>query len=124
LLLLKGSSRSCAAMLSNISFRVPSVRSRCQSLRSYLFSSIFYLFSIEQLYALRVSVCSGVAFEPAHSIVLLKNFAALISSSVLREKLKNYCTVAFICCSGNVFSRCLAMGEVYPLQILWLGMIE
>jgi hypothetical protein len=65
------------------------VCNRCQPLRSLLFSLIFCLIDIVQSYVLSVSVCSGVAFQPAHCIVLLKNLtAASISSSVLREKFK------------------------------------
>jgi hypothetical protein len=42
------------------------VLSRCQPLRSLLFSSIFCLINIGQLYVLSVSVCSGVAFQPVY----------------------------------------------------------
>jgi hypothetical protein len=63
-----------------------SVRYRCQSLRSLILSSLFYLISIGQLYAIRVPVWSGVAFKLAHCIESLKNLtASSMSSSVLRE---------------------------------------
>jgi hypothetical protein len=58
---------------------------------TFFFSSIVCLINIGQLYALSVSVCSGVAFQPAHCIVSLKKLAAVsISSSVLRETFKVY----------------------------------
>jgi hypothetical protein len=86
LLLLRSCLSSCVAVLSNL--LLSGVRNRCQPLRS-LFSSIFCLINIGQSYVLSVSVCSGVASQPAHCTVLLKNFtAASISSSVLRETFK------------------------------------
>jgi hypothetical protein len=52
---------------------------------SFIFD-FFCLISIRQPYALSVSVCSGVAFQPAHCTVSLMNLtAASISSLVLRE---------------------------------------
>jgi hypothetical protein len=55
----------------------------------FFFLQFFWLINIGQSYALGVSVCSGVAFQPAHCIVSLKNLtAASISSSVLRETFK------------------------------------
>jgi hypothetical protein len=52
----------------------------------YFFIQFFYLNSIGKSYALSVSVCSGVAFQPAHCIVPLKNLAAAsMSYLVLRE---------------------------------------
>jgi hypothetical protein len=87
LLLLRSSLSSCVAVLSNL--LLSGVRTRCQPLQSLLFSSIFCLISIGQSYVLSVSTCSGVAFQPAHCFVSLKNLtAASISSSVLRETFK------------------------------------
>jgi hypothetical protein len=49
----------------------------------------FFLVNIGQLYVLSVSVCSDIAFQPAHCIVSLKNLsAASIFSLVLRETFK------------------------------------
>jgi hypothetical protein len=56
---------------------------------SQLFLFCENVFVTEQSYVLSVSACSGVAFQPAHCIVALKNLSAvLISSSVLRETFK------------------------------------
>jgi predicted cation transporter len=54
------------------------------------FSDLFFcLINIGQSYIFSVSVCSGVAFQPAHCIVSLKNLAAAsIPSTVLRETFK------------------------------------
>jgi hypothetical protein len=85
LLLLRSCSSSCVAVLSNL--LLSGVRNRCQSLRSLL--CLFCLINIGQSYVLTVSVCAGVAFQPAHCIVSLKNLtAASISSSVLKEMFK------------------------------------
>jgi hypothetical protein len=55
----------------------------------YFFFNFFCLINIGQSYALHVSVCSGIALQPAHCIVLLKNLnTASISSPVLREIFK------------------------------------
>jgi hypothetical protein len=68
----------------------PGVCNQCQSLQSLLFSSIFCLTNIGQPYALSVSVCFGLACQPAHSIVLLKNLTVTsMSSSVLKETFKD-----------------------------------
>jgi hypothetical protein len=56
---------SFVAVLSNL--LLSCVRNRCQPLQSLLFSSV--LFNIGQSYVLSVSVCSGVAFQPADCIV-------------------------------------------------------
>jgi hypothetical protein len=65
------------------------VRSRCQSRRGLFFSSIFCLINMGQSWDLRVSMCSGIAFQPAHCIVSLKSLtAASIYSSVLRGTFK------------------------------------
>jgi hypothetical protein len=57
---------------------------------SFFFFSICCLITIGQLYALRVLLSSGVAFQPAHRIVSLKNLAtASKSSSVLRGIFKD-----------------------------------
>jgi hypothetical protein len=59
------------------------VLNRCQSVQSFLLSSSSCLINTRQLYVLSVSVCSDVAFQPAHCTVSLKNLtAASISSSV------------------------------------------
>jgi hypothetical protein len=61
------------------------VRNRRQALRSLRFSSIFCFIWIGQSRVVSISVYSGVAFQPAHCIVSLKNLtAASIFSSVLR----------------------------------------
>jgi hypothetical protein len=87
LMLLKSCLISCVAVLSNL--LLSGVRSQCQPLWSLLFSSIFCFINIGQSCVLSVSVCSGVAFQPAHCIVSLKNLTATsISSSVLRETFK------------------------------------
>jgi hypothetical protein len=51
---------------------------------------VFFCFIwIGQSRVLGVSMCSGVAFQPAHCTVLLKNLtAASISSSVIRVTLR------------------------------------
>jgi hypothetical protein len=86
-LLLLSSFSSFVAVLSNL--LLSGFRNRCQSLWSLIFSSIFYLINIRQPYALSMSVCSGVAFQPVNYIVLLKNLtAASIPFSVLRETFK------------------------------------
>jgi hypothetical protein len=65
------------------------VRNHFQSLWGLLFSSVFCLINIGQSYALSVSVCSGVAFQPAHCIVSLKKLTATsMTSSALRETFK------------------------------------
>jgi hypothetical protein len=65
------------------------VRNRCQPLLSLLFSLIFGLINIGQLYVLSLSVCSAVAFQPAHCIESSKILtAASISSLVLKETFK------------------------------------
>jgi hypothetical protein len=65
------------------------VRNRCQSLRILLFSPNCCLINVGQSYALSVSVCSGVVFQAAYCIVLLKNLTvASLSSLVLRETSK------------------------------------
>jgi hypothetical protein len=63
---------SCDAVLSNI--LLSGVCNRCQPLRGLLFPSIFCLINIGQSYVLSVCVCSGVAFQPVHCTVSLKNF--------------------------------------------------
>jgi hypothetical protein len=90
-LLLRNCLCYCVAVLSNL--LLFGAHNRCQPLYSLLFSSIFCLINIGHLYVFSVSVCSGVAFQPAHCTVSLKNFtAASISSSVLRETFKvNLC---------------------------------
>jgi hypothetical protein len=86
-LLLRSCLSSCVAVLSNL--LLSGVRNRCQSLRSLLLSSIFCLINIGQSYAFSMSLCSGVACQPAHCIVSLKNLtAASVSSSILRETFK------------------------------------
>jgi hypothetical protein len=78
---------SCVAVLSNLF--LSGVRNWCQHLQNPLFFFDFCLVNIGQLYVLSVSACSGVAFQPAHSTVSLKNLtAASICSSVLRETFK------------------------------------
>jgi hypothetical protein len=62
LLFLRSCLSSCAAVLSNL--LLSDVCNRCQSLWSLLFSSIFCLINIGQLYVLGVSACSGVVFQP------------------------------------------------------------
>jgi hypothetical protein len=70
---------SCVAALSSL--LLPGMWCRCQ----FLWSLLFSLISVGQLFALGVAVCSGVAFQPAHCIVSLKNLtAASVSFSVLR----------------------------------------
>jgi hypothetical protein len=87
LLLLRSCLSSCVAVLSNL--LLSSIRNQCQPLQSLLFSSICCLINIGQSYVLSVSACSGVAFQPAHCTVSLKNLtAASISSSVLWETFK------------------------------------
>jgi hypothetical protein len=49
------------------------VRIPRQPRRNLAFSSIFSLINVEQSYVSNASVCSGVAFQPAHCIVSLKN---------------------------------------------------
>jgi hypothetical protein len=71
LLLLRSSLSSCVAVLSNL--LLSGVRSRCQPLQSLLSASIFCLIRIGQSYVLNVSVRSGIVFQPAHCVVLLKN---------------------------------------------------
>jgi hypothetical protein len=90
LLLLRSCLSSCVAVLSNL--LLSGVRNWCQLLWSLLFSSIFCLINVGLLYVLNVSVCSGVAFQPARCIVSLKKLtAASVSSSVLRETFKFIC---------------------------------
>jgi hypothetical protein len=64
----------------------------------FFFSLIVCLINIGQSYDLTVSVCSGVAFQPAHCNVSSKNLtAASISSSVLRETFKvNLSLISFL----------------------------
>jgi hypothetical protein len=71
-------------------------------------SSVFCLINIRQPYVLSVSVCSGVAFQPAHFIVSLKNLTvASISSSVLRETFKvNLPLIS--CLKSSHFVYCLS----------------
>jgi hypothetical protein len=81
LFLLRSCLSSCVAVLSNL--LLSAVCNHCQPLQSLLFSSILCLTNIGQPYVLSVSVCSGVAFQPAHCTVSLKNLtAASIASSV------------------------------------------
>jgi hypothetical protein len=78
---------SCTAVLINL--LLSGFRNRCQSLRRLLFASTFCFINMGQSLALCVPVWSGVAFQPAHWIVSLKNLtAASLSSSVLRETFK------------------------------------
>jgi hypothetical protein len=74
LLLFRRCLSSCVAVLSNI--LLSGVHSRCQPPMSLLVYSIFCLINVGQSYVLSVSVCSGVAFQPAHCIVSLKNLTA------------------------------------------------
>jgi hypothetical protein len=79
--------RSCASSRVVVlnSLLLSGVHNRCQALRSLCFSSIFCFALIGQSKIVSISVCSGVAFKPAHIIVSLKNLtAASIFSSVLR----------------------------------------
>jgi hypothetical protein len=55
----------------------------------FVFLRFFCSISIGQSYVLSGPVCSGIAFQPSHCILPLKNLtAASISSSVLRETFK------------------------------------
>jgi hypothetical protein len=55
----------------------------------FFFLRFFCLIDIGQSYVLSVPVCSGIAFQPVHCIVSLKNLTvASVSSSVLRETFK------------------------------------
>jgi hypothetical protein len=76
---------SRVAALSNL--LLAGVCKRWRSLRTLLFSSIFFcLIIIGQCYASSVLLYSGVAFQPAHSILSLKNLAvASMLSSAVRE---------------------------------------
>lgn len=68
LLLLRSGLSSYSAVLSK--------RKPRQSLWSLLLTSSVCLIRIGQSYALSVSVCSGVAFPPAHCTVTLKTLTA------------------------------------------------
>jgi hypothetical protein len=52
-----------------------------------LFFLIFCLINIGQLYALHVSVCSGVAFQPAHSIVSLYSYMPPVNFKHINTKI-------------------------------------
>jgi hypothetical protein len=80
----------------------------CANLYSLLFPLIFSLINIGQSYVLSVSVCSGVAFQPAHCIVSLKNLtAASISSSVSRETV--YVNLSLMSCLKSSEFVCLLL---------------
>jgi hypothetical protein len=66
LLLLKNCSSSCVVVLSNVCFLVFVID---ENLYGVYFFSILCLIYTGQSYALNVSVCSGVAFQPANCIV-------------------------------------------------------
>jgi hypothetical protein len=79
LLLLRSCLSSWVAVLSNR--LLSGVRNRCQSLRSFLFSSIFCLINMGRPFVLSASVSSGVTFQPAHCTASLKNLTAASISS-------------------------------------------
>jgi hypothetical protein len=103
-LLLMSYLRCCIAALN--SHLLSGVHSLCQILWSLLFSLICCLTSIGHSQVLNASVCSGIAFQPAHCIVSLKNLtAASISSSVLRGTFR--VTLSLIRCLKSSQFDCL-----------------
>jgi hypothetical protein len=111
-LLLRSSLRSCVAALGSL--LLSGVRNLCHSLRIRLSSMIFCLIFIGKLHALGVSELSGLAIQPAHFILSLKNLtAASMSPSVLREIFKVNFSLTRHLKSSQVVCLMLTLGCFY-----------